>query len=58
MSWDLAVNRKSVGVQIGTNLGFYNMLATARKKVGPSAWPSQRGSPDVRESFARNCWTS
>ena len=43
MSWDLAVNRKSVGVQIGTNLGFYNVLATAGKKVGPSAWPSQKG---------------
>jgi len=35
MSWELAVNGKSVGVQIGTNLGFCEMARYCEKKGGP-----------------------
>jgi hypothetical protein len=34
VSWDLAVNGKPVGVQIGTNLGFYTMARYCEKKGG------------------------
>jgi hypothetical protein len=34
MTWDLAVNGKSVGIQIGTNLGFYEMAQYCTQKGG------------------------
>ncbi len=34
MSWDLAVNGKSVGIQVGTNLGFYAMARYCEQKGG------------------------
>ncbi len=34
MSWDLAVSGKSVGIQVGTNLGLYAMAQYCRKKGG------------------------
>ena len=34
MTWDLAVSGKSVGIQIGTNLGFYEMAEFCLKKGG------------------------
>jgi hypothetical protein len=34
MTWDLAVNGKSVGIQIGTNVGVYEMEQYCTQKGG------------------------
>jgi hypothetical protein len=43
MSWDLAVNGKSVGIQVGTNLGFYAM----------ARYCEQKGSRECRAFFGK-----